>query len=147
MAEKIEKKERRTVEDLLKEVERIQEREAQLKERIRKRRVQDKAREKRMRNHAMIVIAGMVMQRIGGDWKNIDLAALDDYLSKYEWKLKELTLDEPFEDASAANAYVRDFELQKREARERQWVGKNNPGDINVFEDDEKNTGGTIPML
>lgn len=70
--------------------------------------------DRRARNHAMMVLGGMVEAATGGDWRKIDFASLDRAIYESGEKLAAATRPQPLETADATKA-LRDFEKWKRD--------------------------------
>lgn len=69
--------------------------------------------DRRARNHAMMVLGGMVEAAVGGDWRRIDFASLDRAIYESSEKLAAATRPQPLETADATKA-LREFETWKR---------------------------------
>lgn len=66
----------------------------QLQNRIRAEKQKRSEKERKARNHAMMVLGGMVAKRLDNDWKSLDFEKLDAWLEKYAYKIQECTCDE-----------------------------------------------------
>lgn len=85
----------------------------QLDAQIRDARVRQEKADRKARNHAMMVLGGMVEAAVGGDWRKIDFAALDRAIYESGEKLATATRPQPLETADATKA-LREFEAWKR---------------------------------
>jgi len=99
----------KTIEDLDREI-------AQLKARKQKLVAREKDRERKQRNHALIVFGSMVEAACGGDWRAIDPSYLNAYLTKWSRTLKNEVVYEPLS-SSEADAEIRAWERAQREAK------------------------------
>lgn len=86
----------------------------QLDAQIRDARVRQEKADRKARNHAMMVIGGMVEAAAGGDWRKIDFASLDRAIYESSEKLAAVTRPQPLETADATKA-LREFEKWKRD--------------------------------
>ena len=86
----------------------------QLDAQIRDARVRQEKADRKARNHAMMVLGGMVEAATGGDWRKIDFASLDRAIYESGEKLAAATRPQPLETADATKA-LRDFEKWKRD--------------------------------
>lgn len=74
-------------------------------------------RERKARNHAMMVLGGEVEAACGGDWRLVDPRALDSWLHAHAGELALLRYaDVP--DTTEATRRLREFEGWKREKGE-----------------------------
>lgn len=85
----------------------------QLDAQIRDARVRQEKADRKARNHAMMVIGGMVEAAVGGDWRKIDFTSLDRAIYESSEKLAAATKPQPLETADATKA-LREFEAWKR---------------------------------
>lgn len=98
----------------VKTAEEIDEQIARLKARKQQILQQQRQRERKQRNHALMVLGGMVESACGGDWKSINYYDLDEYLHQWSKAMKRACLDQA-DTADDANAHVREFESWKRD--------------------------------
>lgn len=92
----------------------IDEQIAKLKARKQRILQRQRQRERKQRNHALMVLGAMVESACGGDWKAIDYYDMDSYLNRYKNAMRQACLVEAAS-AEEANNHVRDFESWKRE--------------------------------
>lgn len=85
----------------------------QLDAQIRDARVRQEKADRKARNHAMMVLGGMVEAAVGGDWRKIDFTSLDRAIYESSEKLAAATRPQPLETADATKA-LREFEAWKR---------------------------------
>lgn len=71
-------------------LEELERRQKQIAEQIRNKKRALAARERKARNHALMVAGGLVMQYApGGDWKRVDWDRLAAWLNRYGYKVAE----------------------------------------------------------
>ena len=97
---------------------------AQLKEQRQQLVARERDRERKQRNHALIVFGAMVEEACGGDWTAVDPQALSAYLAKWSRSMRKAAAVEPVGSA-AADAALRAWEKSRRDAAkaERAAVG------------------------
>lgn len=101
----------KTVEDIDREI-------ARLKARKQKLVAREKGRERKQRNHALIVFGSMVEAACGGDWRAIDPSFLNAYLTKWSNRMKTECVFEPLS-SDEADAEIRSWEKAAKEAKKK----------------------------
>lgn len=86
----------------------------QLNARIKAEQAKERAAERKARNHALMVLGGLVEHASGGDWREIDYARLDALLHKSSESLRK-TATEQGRGTKDATAALRAYEAKKRE--------------------------------
>lgn len=77
---------------------------AQIEARIKAEKQKASAAERKARNHALMVIGGLVVSHAAeGDWKRIDMNALAAWLDKYGYKVEKDCFAKPLPTKEAAN--------------------------------------------
>lgn len=94
----------------------LREQERQVKEQLRAMRAREKAKERKQRNHELMVIGGMVAQCFDGI-EDIDLGALQSYLNRYRAAIRSMAGGAGHADIGEAYAACREFEAARREAK------------------------------
>lgn len=94
----------------------LAEREAQLKAQAADARNRAKARERKQRNHALIVLGGLCESYVfHGDWTTADPKAFEAYLKKYGKMAPAQRCCTEARPAADANAAIRAYEKEKAE--------------------------------
>lgn len=86
----------------------------QLNARIKAEQARQRASERKARNHALMVLGGMIERECGGDWRAIDYRRLDALLYRSRKSLAQAKLDEARETKDATRS-LREFEKWKRD--------------------------------
>lgn len=73
------------------------------------------AKERKARNHAMMVLGGLLEQHMGGDWRAVDFEALDSALHRNEDSFKGRFATHGGRSTEDAAKALRDFERAKRD--------------------------------
>lgn len=96
-------------------LEQLEAKQKQIQMQIQKKRRALAAEERKVRNHALIVAGGLLMQHApGGDWKRVDWDRLAQWINRYGYKISECEAEElPTKDAAAR---LREWERSKRGA-------------------------------
>ena len=98
-------------------LEQLEARQKQIPMQIQKKRRALAAEERKARNHALMVIGGLVVQHApDGDWKQIDMDALAAWIDRYGYKITECKA-EGLPTADAAKR-MRAWERKGREREE-----------------------------
>lgn len=105
----------KTLEDLMR-------RRDQIDAQIRDARVRQEKADRKARNHAMIVLGGMVEAAAGGDWRRIDFASLDRLIYESSEKMASASRPQPLETSEATKA-LREFETWKRSMGKQKKTG------------------------
>lgn len=88
---------------------------AELEERLRAAKAKQAAGERKARNHALMVMGGLVESHVPGGWRAVDWDALAAWLAAHDGELAGLTQER--EDASDALARLRGWERRGRAAK------------------------------
>ena len=108
----------RTAEEIDAQIERLKERERQLKAQKQALKQRQNAQERKQRNHALMVYGAMVEQHIGrGDWTRLDPQAVSAYLARFGRSAPARECAGEPRTAAEANEAVRAWERAGREAR------------------------------
>ncbi len=103
----------KNIESLERQIEQLKLKEKQLKAQKQTLINREKAKERKMRNHALIVLGGFVENACGGNWKAINYRKLDKMLQKYAGNYHKTAT---YQDRSAKEATeaLREYESEKR---------------------------------
>lgn len=108
----------RTAEEIDAQIERLKERERQLRAQKQALRQRESAKERKQRNHALMVYGAMVEQHLGrGDWTRLDPQAVSAYLARFGKSAPARECAGEPRTATEANEAVRAWERAGREAR------------------------------
>lgn len=108
----------RTAEEIDAKIERLKEREKQLRAQKQALRQRRNAQERKQRNHALMVYGAMVEQHLGrGDWTRLDPQAVSAYLARFGKSAPARECAGEPRAAAEANAAVRAWEKAGREAK------------------------------
>lgn len=115
----------KNIESLERQLEQLKQKEKQLKAQKQALIARNKAKERKQRNHALIVLGGFVESACGGDWKSIDYKKLDKMLHKYSENYLKVATEEG-RTADEATEALRTYEHEKRDmaAAEREETKK-----------------------
>lgn len=108
----------RTADEIDAQIERLKERERQLRAQKQALRQREGAKERKQRNHALMVYGAMVERHIGGgDWTRLDPQAVSAYLARFGKSAPARECAGEPRPAAEANEAVRAWERTGREAR------------------------------
>ena len=108
----------RTADEIDAQIERLKERERQLRAQKQALRQRESAKERKQRNHALMVYGAMVEQHLGrGDWTRLDPQAVSAYLARFGKSAPARECAGEPRPAAEANEAVRAWEKAGREAR------------------------------
>ena len=108
----------RTAEEIDAQIERLKERERQLRAQKQALRQRRNAQERKQRNHALMVYGVMVEQHLGrGDWTRLDPQAVSAYLARFGKSAPARECAGEPRSAAEANEAVRAWEKAGRDAR------------------------------
>jgi hypothetical protein len=108
----------RTAEEIDAQIERLKERERQLKAQKQALKKRQSAQERKQRNHALMVYGAMVEQHLGrGNWTRLDPQAVSAYLARFGKSAPARECAGEPRPAAEANEAVRAWEKAGREAR------------------------------
>lgn len=108
----------RTADEIDAQIERLKERERQLRAQKQALRQRESAKERKRRNHALMVYGAMVEQHLGrGDWTRLDPQAVSAYLARFGKSAPARECAGEPRTAAEANEAVRAWERAGREAR------------------------------
>ena len=108
----------RTADEIDAQIERLKERERQLRAQKQALRQRESAKERKQRNHALMVYGAMVEQHLGrGDWTRLDPQAVSAYLARFGKSAPARECAGEPRPAAEANEAVRAWERAGREAR------------------------------
>ena len=108
----------RTADEIDAQIERLKERERQLRAQKQALRQRESAKERKQRNHALMVYGAMVEQHLGrGDWTRLDPQAVSAYLARFGKSAPARECAGEPRTAAEANEAVRAWERAGREAR------------------------------
>lgn len=108
----------RTAEEIDAQIERLKERERQLKAQKQALKQRQNAQERKQRNHALMVYGAMVEQHLGrGDWTRLDPQAVSAYLARFGKSAPARECAGEPRPAAEANEAVRAWEKAGREAK------------------------------
>lgn len=108
----------RTAEEIDAQIERLKERERQLRAQKQALRQRRNAQERKQRNHALMVYGAMVEQHLGrGDWTRLDPQAVSAYLARFGKSAPARECAGEPRSAAEANEAVRAWEKAGRDAR------------------------------
>lgn len=108
----------RTAEEIDAQIERLKERERQLRAQKQALRQRRNAQERKQRNHALMVYGAMVEQHLGrGDWTRLDPQAVSAYLARFGKSAPARECAGEPRSAAEANEAVRTWEKAGRDAR------------------------------
>lgn len=108
----------RTAEEIDAQIERLKERERQLRAQKQALKQREGAQARKQRNHALMVYGAMVERHLGGgDWTRLDPQAVNAYLARFGGSGPARDCAGEPRAAADANATVRAWEKAGREAR------------------------------
>lgn len=108
----------RTAEEIDAQIERLKERERQLRAQKQALKQRQSAQERKQRNHALMVYGAMIEQHLGrGDWTRLDPQAVSAYLARFGKTAPARECAGDPRTAAEANEAVRAWEKAGREAR------------------------------
>ena len=108
----------RTADEIDAQIERLKERERQLRAQKQALRQRESAKERKQRNHALMVYGAMVEQHLGrGDWTRLDPQAVSAYLARFGKSAPARECAGEPRPAAEANEAVRAWEKAGREAK------------------------------
>lgn len=108
----------RTAEEIDAQIERLKERERQLRAQKQALKQRQSAQERKQRNHALMVYGAMIEQHLGrGDWTRLDPQAVSAYLARFGKSAPARECAGEPRPAAEANEAVRAWEKAGREAR------------------------------
>ncbi len=107
----------KNIETLDRQLEQLKEKEKQLKAQKQSLIAREKQKERKARNHALIVMGGFVESACGGDWRTIDFEKLDEMLHKYSGNYRKVSTEKT-RTAKEANEALRAYEQEKRNRTE-----------------------------
>ena len=108
----------RTAEEIDAQIERLKERERQLRAQKQALKQRQSAQERKQRNHALMVYGAMIEQHLGrGDWTRLDPQAVSAYLARFGRSAPARECAGEPRTAAEANEAVRAWEKAGREAR------------------------------
>lgn len=77
----------------------------------------EKERERKQRNHALMLYGGMLEEVCGGDWRAIDPDEARAYFTQYAGAIRKRLEKDPGRSSDEANEAVRAFERELREQK------------------------------
>lgn len=108
----------RTADEIDAQIERLKERERQLRAQKQALKQRQNAQERKQRNHALMVYGAMVEQHLGrGDWTRLDPQAVSAYLARFGKSAPARECAGEPRPAAEANEAVRAWEKAGREAK------------------------------
>lgn len=99
----------------------------QLNVRIRDMQAREQAKNRKARNHAMMVFGGMLEGACGGDWTAVDFGALDKMLYEYAGRLMTARTRDG-RSVDDATADLRAYEAWKRDMGRARSAGRGDAG-------------------